>query len=88
MLAGRDVPRLVVEALKDPANGDFELRSYADLDAWQKTIGPDARLPSMRRTLRESFADIRQGEEAVAQTYRWALHPHHIVGMMPFPLNM
>jgi broad specificity phosphatase PhoE len=55
VLAGRNVPRIVVEALSDPRNGDFELRRYDELDAWQAANGPDARLPGTGRTLRECF---------------------------------
>ena len=40
LLASREVPRLVVEQLNDPPNGDFELRLYAELEAWQAANGP------------------------------------------------
>lgn len=65
VLAGREVPRLVVELLSDPPNGDFELRPYAELEAWQAANSPEARLGT-GRTLRECFDTIRQGVILVA----------------------
>jgi broad specificity phosphatase PhoE len=66
VLAGRVVPRLVVDQLNDPPNGAFELRPYAELEAWQAANGPEARLPGTGRTLRECVKVIRQGVAIVA----------------------
>jgi broad specificity phosphatase PhoE len=41
VLAGRDVPRLVVPELNDPFYGDFEGKALADYRAWAGTHGPE-----------------------------------------------
>jgi alpha-ribazole phosphatase len=41
VLAGRDVPRLVVADLNDPFYGDFEGKALADYRAWAGTHGPE-----------------------------------------------
>ncbi len=41
VLAGRDVPRLVVPELNDPFYGEFEGRALADYRAWAATHGPE-----------------------------------------------
>jgi broad specificity phosphatase PhoE len=66
ILAGRDVPRLVVELLNDPPAGDFELRPYGEMEAWLAANGPEAPLPGTGRTIRECFETIRRGVILVA----------------------
>lgn len=41
VLAGRDVPRLVVPELNDPFYGDFEGKALTDYRAWAGTHGPE-----------------------------------------------
>jgi alpha-ribazole phosphatase len=41
VLAGRDVPRLVVADLNDPVYGDFEGKALAVYRAWAGTHGPE-----------------------------------------------
>jgi broad specificity phosphatase PhoE len=41
VLAGRDVPRLVVPELNDPSYGDFEGKALSDYRAWAGTHGPE-----------------------------------------------
>jgi broad specificity phosphatase PhoE len=41
VLAGRDVPRLVVAELNDPFYGNFEGKGLADYRAWASTHGPE-----------------------------------------------
>ena len=41
VLAGRDVPRIIVPELNDPFYGDFEGKALADYRAWAGTHGPE-----------------------------------------------
>lgn len=41
VLAGRDVPRLVVPELNDPFYGDFEGKALADYRVWASSHGPE-----------------------------------------------
>lgn len=66
VLAGRNVPRLVVAQLSDPPSGDFELRPYSELDAWRAANGHEALLAGNDRTLREHFQAAREGVRLVA----------------------
>jgi broad specificity phosphatase PhoE len=61
VLAGRDVPRLVMPALDDPPNGIFELRPYEELRAWRTDNGPDAVIPGTASTEREAVERMRAG---------------------------
>jgi broad specificity phosphatase PhoE len=60
-LAGRDVPRIVMPALDDPANGIFELRPGEELRAWRAANGPDAVIPGTGSTEREAVERMRAG---------------------------
>jgi broad specificity phosphatase PhoE len=60
-LAGRDVPRVVMPALDDPANGIFELRPGEELRAWRAANGPDVVIPGTGSTEREAVERMRAG---------------------------
>jgi broad specificity phosphatase PhoE len=60
-LAGRNVPRLVMEALDDPPNGIFELRPFEELRAWRRANGTEAVIPGTTSTEREALVRMRSG---------------------------
>jgi broad specificity phosphatase PhoE len=60
-LAGRNVPRLVMETLDDPPNGVFELRPFEELRAWRRANGTDAVIPGTTSTVREALERMRTG---------------------------
>lgn len=67
VLAGRDVPCVVVPELGDPPNGELEQRPYAELARWREANGPDVPLPGLDKTERDYFEGVARGFRRLAE---------------------